>query len=65
MSFEAKYHGECSACGGHIKPGDHIGYNLEHEIVHVTCPTSPEPQRPICPSCFMEVPVNGECGCDG
>lgn len=65
MSFQARYHGECAACGWHVSPGQEVEYDAEDNIVHVFCPEK-EPLRAmgeICGTCFQEKSKTGECGC--
>lgn len=63
--FQAKFPGRCPDCGGDLDPGDMVTYNSEGKVAHVLCGGSIEDSitRPVCPSCFCEVPVSGVC-CD-
>lgn len=65
MSFRAKYNGVCgNDCGERIHEGDEVEY-VEHVLVHVDCAPAPEPEpRPVCPTCFMEIALNGACQCE-
>lgn len=37
---------------------------VEDQLVHVGCVPADEPEpRPVCPTCFLEIPLNGACGC--
>lgn len=67
MSFEARYHGECAACGGHINPGTEGTYDMFDRIVHAKCPPDLTVlARPVCPTCLLELPATGVCDdCDG
>lgn len=64
--FTARFDGACAAdCGNRIHPGDTVQY-VDGQLVHHGCiPTEqPEPEpRPVCPSCFMEIALNGACSC--
>lgn len=64
MSFPARYRGECPACDGSIAVGDEVTYAAFDEVVHVNCPPDPSSNdRPVCGTCFLTVPLSGECGC--
>lgn len=64
MSFIAQFKGECSKCGGEIKPGQEVLYGAFDELVHVFCPNPPG-GRPVCGVCFEELPLTDKCGnCD-
>lgn len=63
-TFPARYRGACSLeCGDPIEPGDEIMYPLGGGgLMHVICPDRVEERRgDICPSCFLELPLTGEC----
>lgn len=64
MTFRAKYPGVCgNDCGSRIHEGDEVEY-VEGVLVHVDCAPTPEPApRPVCPTCFMEIALNGACSC--
>jgi hypothetical protein len=54
MSFEAHYHGTCTACEGSIVPGDQVE-SAGNGYQHVTCP-DPLALRAgerVCYRCFM------------
>lgn len=36
-------------------------YDQHDDLCHLYCPVTPEP-RPVCPECFLELPVSGVCG---
>lgn len=37
---------------------------VDGQLVHVGCVPADEPEpRPVCPTCFLEIPLNGACGC--
>jgi len=59
MTFEAQYHGECAECGLEVR-GKMVEYNANNEVIHVFCP-EPEAPRPVCPRCFIEMPLVGGC----
>lgn len=68
MSFEARYHGTCSACAGHIAPGEQVRYESNREsrdLVHDVCPDDPSvsllPGEKACTVCFL---VHPEGACD-
>lgn len=62
-TFTAKYRGACSVCPDPIEPGDEILYDGTDEILHAYCPDRIEERRgDVCPQCFMELPLTGECG---
>lgn len=65
--FPARYDGACAAdCGNRIHPRDMIQF-VEGQLVHVGCipEEQPEPEpRPVCPTCFLEIPLNGACQCE-
>lgn len=67
MSFEAKFHGTCGDCGGHIAPGDRAQYEGHGEarrIVHEVCPDGAVAElradEVVCTECFTVKP----CPCD-
>lgn len=62
--FPARYNGACAVeCGHRIHEGDMVQY-VEDQLVHVGCVPADEPEpRPVCPTCFLEIPLNGACGC--
>lgn len=62
--FLAEYPGRCGACGEPIDVGELARY-VDDEVVHVECFTLEEAFRDICPDCFTERAVNGECLCIG
>jgi hypothetical protein len=65
VSFTAKWSsGECVLCEDDILKGQLVEFNDDRELMHVMCPDSTlgGKPRPICPRCFMELPVTGECG---
>lgn len=62
MTFEAKYDGTCTDCGGHISIGTPIesdprGKGYKHE----TCPDDPavslRPNETVCEECFLVHPA--------
>ena len=64
--FEARYPGECPACGWAIMRGQECRYDEHDEVVHLACPDA-EPLRvvgEVCGACFMEKSTTGACGCD-
>lgn len=64
--FRARYNGRCAAeCGHRVHEGDMVQY-VGGQLVHVGCipDERPEPApRHVCPSCFVEIALNGECSC--
>lgn len=64
--FEAQHPARCPA-GDAIVPGDRVHY-VDDVLLHAGCTPPPDPtvpQRRVCGSCFMEVPVTGVCAdCD-
>ena len=66
MPFRARYNGTCAAdCDHRIHEGDMVQY-VDGQLVHHGClpAAAPEPEpRPVCPSCFMEIALNGACSC--
>ncbi len=65
MTFLARYNGSCAGagCDDPIDPGDIVEY-VDDQLVHEGCrpPAEPAP-RPICPTCWMEIALNGSCSC--
>ena len=56
-------------CDEEILPGHLATYADDGVIVHVVCPDDRDmfnggASRPVCPRCFMVVPVTGSCDCD-
>lgn len=65
--FEAQFPGACAGCPNGIDTGEDVRY-VDDQLVHVGCKPPPDPtkvQRPLCPRCFMELPIAGECGTCG
>lgn len=65
--IEARRFSTCPACertiaiGDLITPDEYDGAGATW--VHEKCPPEPEP-RPVCMVCFMELALNGSCGCE-
>ena len=59
--FEAKHPGYCANCGETFDRGELVRY-VDDAIEHVEC-VDIRPARDVCPECFLEKAVNGECGC--
>jgi hypothetical protein len=66
MSFPARYDSQCPACGERIREGDPVTW-AEGFVVHDDCPEPVDPlavgRGGMCPSCFTERSVTGECSC--
>ena len=60
MSFRAKYPGVCAICDDQL-----VEYNDDEELSHVLCPEDMSSltgkPRPVCPSCFVQLPLTGKC----
>lgn len=66
MSFQAKYKGACADCDDPVYVGQEVEYSGDRFIVHVVCPVDAYDTgipRPVCPHCFMVLPVTGVCEC--
>lgn len=61
--FEAKYTGICVSCGQYFSPGELIRY-VDEQIEHVEC-VNVSVLREMCPECFTERSVCGDCLCVG
>jgi len=65
-TWRARYDGTCAAdCGFRIHPGDMV-QRVDGQLVHHGCipEEQPEPEpRPVCPTCHMEIALNGACSC--
>ena len=64
--FAARYPGRCRACDESIEVGDDLVMD-DNQAVHFDCAsTRPLPSKPreVCPRCFIERAVNGDCGCE-
>lgn len=60
MSFQAKYGGNCGACGERIHVGDLATYS-DDVVVHADCEDSqPERKVEVCTICWLTKP----CECD-
>lgn len=60
----AAYASWCTACWQRIKAGDTIARTVAGGWIHETCPDAVTvAERPVCGTCFLEVAVNGQCGC--
>lgn len=64
MTFHAKHPDRCAgSCAEPIEVGDEVEY-IDDQLVHFGCTPTAEPEpRPICPDCFLEIPLNGVCSC--
>lgn len=63
--FTARYAGPCAGCEERIFGGDEVWF-VDDQLVHVGCMPAPEREpdpRPVCPTCFMEIALNGACSC--
>ena len=64
MSFEARYFGECGSCEENIEPGESVEYR-DGWICHTDRgPVVIEAPARVCPSCWLEIPRGGSCGCE-
>lgn len=65
--FEAKYPGRCVNCDNDIEVGDTLRWD-DDVAVHAACKSAEElriaRERPACPKCWLEVAIDGSCGCD-
>ena len=64
MAFTAKFPGECRDCGEEIRPGETVEFDDDRNLLHVLCPedaTLYGKPKPVCPSCFVELPKTGRC----
>lgn len=63
-TFIARFNSACSECPDRIYEGDECIF-IGGRISHAICPETIdvlEPERPICPSCHMILPVSMICG---
>lgn len=64
MSFPASYKGTCGCCGDWFEAGTEVAFTDLDGLVIASHLREKKPQ-PICPKCFMELPLSGVCGtCD-
>lgn len=70
MAFTAKYRSACRDCTDGIQPGETIELDDDREPYHVVCPDDTfslgenrGKPRPVCPHCFLTLPVTGVCEC--
>jgi hypothetical protein len=67
VSFTAKFPGDCRDCDAGILPGQEVEFDFDRVLMHVVCPDTLQAvtgkPRPLCPQCFMELPVTGRCDC--
>jgi hypothetical protein len=64
--MKAKFAGHCSKCGESVEVGDEITGTIDgwtHGDCNVVDLRGIVPVRPICPNCFLEVSISGDCGC--
>lgn len=63
MSFVARWTSTCSDCGDDILPGQEATRSGEGDYRHVICPdeTPVKAPAPVCPRCFQELPLTGQC----
>jgi len=59
--IEAQHPGRCPECDETFAAGEHVTKHPEG-WGHAVCPAAPAP-RPVCGECFMEIALNGACGC--
>ncbi len=57
MSFQARYSGQCAACGERIYEGARVEYEDDF-LVHVDCPERvnvdvPQRNERTCPDCYL------------
>ena len=68
MSFAAMFPGKCSACGEWFPEGAQIrrvdGKSYAHNDCEADETVTPTVAREVCPRCWLERSVTGECGCD-
>ena len=65
MTFLARFNSPCAdrTCEHPIDRGDIVEY-VDDQLVHEGCRPAPDRgPRPVCGDCFMEVALNGACGC--
>ncbi|WP_217182674.1 hypothetical protein [Streptomyces sp. AC495_CC817] len=60
---EAQRQSTCADCDLEIRAGDAIVLAGGAGWVHDTCPEVKP--RPVCPTCFLEIPLSGKCPCQG
>jgi len=71
VSFPAEYESMCAGCGSTIRVGDLIEPSDPDDgefkpwWQHESCPPAKfDITREVCPTCFTERSVNGECMCE-
>jgi hypothetical protein len=66
VTFTARYPGHCAQAGCYepVEPGQEVEFVPgSRDLVHAVCPDAvPEVVRPVCPRCFLELPLAGVCG---
>lgn len=67
-TFAARYPGRCGECQGKIEVDDDVVYvagSVEHAVCDSTDRLAAAAAGPVCPRCFLELPLSGTCGnCD-
>jgi hypothetical protein len=63
MAFAAKWPGDCRDCDDGIQRGELVEFDDDRNLLHVLCPESLRggKPKPVCPGCFLELPVTGRC----
>lgn len=63
MSFAAKWPGDCMDCDDGIYKGQIVEFDDARNLHHVVCPESllDGKPRPVCPRCFIQLPLTGKC----
>ena len=64
MSFRAKYPGTCASCQEPILVDQLVEY-VDDKLEHVMCDAVAPQEREaeVCPNCFTEKSLSGECSC--
>lgn len=68
MAFEVKWRTVCESCDEDILQGQEAEYTAARRLVHANfCPVDLDAltgkPRPVCPQCFLTLPVSGDCEC--
>ena len=66
MTFTARYAGKCADCGELFPAGTPLQrHHVTGEYSHEVCEPPEQPKREVCPGCWLDRSITGECGCIG
>lgn len=60
MSFEANYAGRCGCCDDYFPAGTEVAFSDDDGLVIASHLKEDKP-KPVCQSCFIQLPATGKC----